>query len=104
MLEVLNMMQMIVEGYFREGCGWCLLGGIFGCKVYVWSVELYVFWGILFKSGLIEMVKWGVFCYIFNGKNVFLFSVFKNYCVISFFKGVLFKDDVGFFFIFGFNF
>lgn len=39
-----------------------------------------------------EEFKWGKFCYVINGSNVFLIYGFKNYCVLFFMKGVLFCD------------
>ncbi|MGL4598350.1 MAG: YdeI/OmpD-associated family protein [Bacteroidia bacterium] len=44
---------------------------------------------------LSEELKWGVPCYTFEEKNVFLIHVFKDYCAFLFFKGALLKDKQG---------
>jgi uncharacterized protein YdeI (YjbR/CyaY-like superfamily) len=47
---------------------------------------------IVLECGLTEELKWGVPCYTYENKNILLVSAFKEYCVSSFFKGVLLKD------------
>jgi uncharacterized protein YdeI (YjbR/CyaY-like superfamily) len=42
-----------------------------------------------------EDLKWGVPCYTFQDKNIVLIHVFKEYCALLFFKGVLLKDPKG---------
>ena len=42
-----------------------------------------------------EHLKWGVPCYTFQNKNILLMHVFKEYCALLFFKGVLLKDPKG---------
>lgn len=39
-----------------------------------------------------EDLKWGVPCYTFQDRNIALMHVFKEYCALLFFKGVLLKD------------
>ena len=82
-----------VDIYLSDGCGRCPLGGTPECKVHTWTEELKILRGIILESELIEEIKWGVPCYTLNGKNVLLLSAFKEFCSISFFKGVLFKDE-----------
>ena len=48
---------------------------------------------ICLKSELEEDLKWGVPCYILDGKNVVLIHYFKEYCALLFTKGVLLKDE-----------
>lgn len=50
---------------------------------------------IALDSGLTEELKWYQPCYTFNGNNVAIISAFKEYCVLSFFKGALLKDPNG---------
>jgi uncharacterized protein YdeI (YjbR/CyaY-like superfamily) len=50
---------------------------------------------ILLDCGLIEQLKWGCPCYVFNNSNVVLIHVFKEYCALLFFKGALLKDPDG---------
>lgn len=44
---------------------------------------------------LVEDLKWGVPCYTFRDRNIVLIHVFKEYCALLFFKGVLLKDPKG---------
>ncbi|MEO8761636.1 MAG: DUF1801 domain-containing protein [Bacteroidia bacterium] len=50
---------------------------------------------IILDCGLTEELKWGVPCYSFQENNIVLIHVFKEYCAILFFKGVLLKDAEG---------
>ncbi|WP_338814973.1 DUF1801 domain-containing protein [Bernardetia sp. Wsw4-3y2] len=61
-------------------------------KTKKWSLELEKLRSIFIYCGLTEELKWRVPCYTFNDKNIALLGGFKEYCVISFFKGVLLKD------------
>jgi uncharacterized protein YdeI (YjbR/CyaY-like superfamily) len=47
---------------------------------------------VLSNTDLKEELKWGVPCYSYEGKNVVLIHVFKDYCALLFHKGVLLKD------------
>jgi uncharacterized protein YdeI (YjbR/CyaY-like superfamily) len=44
---------------------------------------------------LTETLKWGCPCYTFEGSNIVLIHVFKDYCAVLFFKGALLKDPEG---------
>lgn len=57
-----------------------------------WREELETLRAIVLDCGLTEEVKWRVPCYTFEGGNVVLINVLKEYCAISFFKGALLKD------------
>lgn len=48
---------------------------------------------IVLDCGLTEELKWGNPCYSFEGKNIVLIHVFKEYCALLFFKGALLKDS-----------
>ncbi|GAB5538445.1 MAG: YdeI family protein [Salibacteraceae bacterium] len=87
------MMNTSVEQYFIDGCGRCPLGGTPECKVHTWGPELALLRSIIVESGLTEEAKWGSPCYTLNGKNILMLSAFKDYISISFFKGVLLKDE-----------
>lgn len=82
-----------VDHYLAEGCGRCPLGGTPECKVHRWGKALKRLRAILNDSGLNEELKWSVPCYTYEHKNVVILSAFKDYCALSFFKGVLLKDD-----------
>ncbi|MDP5170492.1 MAG: YdeI/OmpD-associated family protein [Bacteroidia bacterium] len=81
-----------VDPYFTDGCGRCPLGGTPACKVHLWPEELRQLRRIVLSTGLTEALKWGVPTYTFQGKNVAIVSAFKEYCALSFFKGVLLED------------
>ncbi len=57
-----------------------------------WQKELMQLRQIVLDAGLTEEWKWKQPCYTFENKNVAIISPFKNYCALSFFKGVLLKD------------
>jgi len=60
-----------------------------------WQVELEKLRTIVLDCGLTEELKWGCPCYTLDKKNIVLLHVFKEYCAILFFKGVLLKDPEG---------
>ena len=60
-----------------------------------WQEETLALRQILLSCGLDEAVKWGVPCYTFQGRNIVLMHVFKEYCAVLFFKGALLHDAEG---------
>lgn len=84
-----------VDNYLAVGCGRCKLGGTPDCKVHNWEGELEKLRAILLETELTEELKWSVPCYTYEGGNVLLMSAFKEFCSLSFFKGVLLKDPQG---------
>ncbi|MBI1306990.1 MAG: hypothetical protein GC181_10350 [Bacteroidetes bacterium] len=90
---MLNMEQNPgVDLYLQQGCMRCPFGGTLQCKVHNWPEELNLLRSILLESALTEEIKWGVPCYTFDNKNILILSAFKEYCSLSFFKGVLLHD------------
>lgn len=87
------MMTNTVDTFFIDGCGRCALGGTPDCKVHNWDQELQALRSIILECGLTETCKWGVPCYTYNQSNVIMLSAYKNFCCISFFKGVLLNND-----------
>ena len=81
-----------VDRYLAEGCGRCAFGGTPQCTVHKWPGELKRLREIALSCGLTETRKWGVPCYTFENRNVVIVSASREYCSISFFKGVLLKD------------
>jgi uncharacterized protein YdeI (YjbR/CyaY-like superfamily) len=67
-----------VDGYIR--------------KTKEWQDELKELRRIVLDSELTEEVKWRVPCYTLQGKNVLFLGRLKEYCTLSFIKGVLLKD------------
>lgn len=86
-----------VEQYLVEGCGRCKLFATLDCKVHKWHDELITLRSILQETTLTEEIKWGAPCYCIEGKNVVMIVALKEYCTISFFKGVLLKDTANIF-------
>ena len=82
-----------IDTYLADGCGRCPLGGTTQCKVNDWREELKQLRLIILESGLVEELKWGVPCYTFEKSNILVMAAFKDYCSVSFFKGVLIEDD-----------
>ena len=71
-------------------------------KAKQWQEEIEKLRMITLSCGLTEELKWGCPCYLFNaslaggqGNNIVLIHVFKDYCALLFFKGVLLNDAFG---------
>ena len=62
-------------------------------KAKAWQEELGKLRPIVLGCGLTEELKWGVPCYTFQKNNIVLIHVFKEYCALLFFKGVLLNDS-----------
>lgn len=82
-----------IDLYLAQGCMRCAYGGTDKCKVHSWTDELQYLRNIALESGLKEELKWGVPCYTYNDSNVLNVSALKESAVLSFFKGVLLKDQ-----------
>ena len=54
--------------------------------------ELELLRSIVLDCGLIEELKWGTPCYMFQKTNIILLGAFKDSCIISFLKGALLSD------------
>lgn len=67
----------------------------FFTKAKKWKAEMNALRTIVLDSGLTEELKWYQPCYTFDGSNVIIISAFKEFCVLSFFKGALLKDAKG---------
>lgn len=57
-----------------------------------WQEEVEKLRTIVLACGLAEELKWGCPCYTFDGNNIVLIHVFKEYCALLFFKGALLND------------
>ena len=57
-----------------------------------WQEEIRRLRTIVLECDLVEELKWGCPCYTFQKSNIVLIHVFKEYCALLFFKGVLLKD------------
>ena len=61
-------------------------------RVKNWQQELTILRSIVLETMLTETIKWGVPCYTFEDSNILLLGSFKDFCSISFFKGILLSD------------
>lgn len=91
----MNKINPKIDTYLAVGCGRCPLTNTPECKVHNWTEELKLLREIVLECGLTEELKWGVPCYTFEGNNIAIVSAFKEFCSLSFFKGVLLKDANG---------
>ena len=64
-------------------------------KANSWRDEFEQLRTIVLDCGLIEELKWGCPCYVFEKKNIVLIHGFKEYCALLFFKGALLHDARG---------
>jgi len=64
-------------------------------KAKKWQKELEQLRIIVLDCGLTEELKWGCPCYTFQGNNIVLIHVFKEYCALLFFKGSVLNDANG---------
>lgn len=60
-----------------------------------WKHELEQLRDIVLDCGLVEELKWGTPCYMFQKNNIILLGAFKDFCIISFLKGALLSDTEG---------
>ncbi|MBO9564348.1 MAG: YdeI/OmpD-associated family protein [Niastella sp.] len=60
-----------------------------------WQKEIAQLRTIVLDCGLNEVLKWGCPCYTHDNNNIVLIHVFKDYCALLFFKGVLLNDPNG---------
>lgn len=60
-----------------------------------WEKEITKLRTIIPECGLTEELKWGCPCYTYEGSNIVLIHVFKEYCAVLFFKGALLNDANG---------
>lgn len=57
-----------------------------------WKQEMEALRAILLDCQLSEAFKWRTPCYMYRESNIALIGAFKEYCALSFFKGVLLSD------------
>jgi uncharacterized protein YdeI (YjbR/CyaY-like superfamily) len=64
-------------------------------KAQKWQEAIKQLRTIVLDCGLMEELKWGCPCYMFQKSNIVLIHVFKEYCALLFFKGALLQDTHG---------
>ncbi|HSX34781.1 MAG TPA: DUF1801 domain-containing protein [Candidatus Saccharimonadales bacterium] len=57
-----------------------------------WRAEFEKLRAMLLDTELTEDIKWGSPCYTYNKSVVIILAGFKEYCALSFFKGILLDD------------
>jgi uncharacterized protein YdeI (YjbR/CyaY-like superfamily) len=60
-----------------------------------WRREIEKLRETLLGAGLVEELKWGKPCYMFQARNVVIILPLKEYCALLFCKGALLKDAQG---------
>ena len=50
---------------------------------------------LVLDCNLVEELKWGVPCYMYQKSNIVLIHAFKDYCALLFMKGSLLQDEKG---------
>lgn len=58
-----------------------------------WQKEMTALRSIVLATGLTEERKWASPVYTYNKKNIVAIGGFKEYCVLTFFKGALMSDS-----------
>jgi uncharacterized protein YdeI (YjbR/CyaY-like superfamily) len=79
--QPMNRMNPQVDGYIRKAARW--------------QEELQKLRKIILTCPLTEEVKWRVPFYTQDDRNIVFLGSFKEYCALSFVKGVLLKDPKG---------
>ncbi|OWU82901.1 hypothetical protein ATO6_21610 [Oceanicola sp. 22II-s10i] len=69
--------------------------GVFYDRLTNWQDEARMFREILLATPLVETFKWRQPCYGWEGENVALVGVFRDFCALSIFRGVLLNDPEG---------
>lgn len=64
-------------------------------KAKQWREEFVRLRNIILGHELIEELKWGKPCYMFQESNLLILQGFKSYCALMFCKGALLKDAHG---------
>jgi uncharacterized protein YdeI (YjbR/CyaY-like superfamily) len=67
----------------------------FVSRAKTWQGEMRKLRSLLLECGLDEDLKWGKPCFMFEGANVAIIQPFKEHLSLMFFKGALFRDDLG---------
>jgi uncharacterized protein YdeI (YjbR/CyaY-like superfamily) len=60
-----------------------------------WQAEMQKLRSILLGCGLVEELKWGKPCFMFESTNIAIIQPFKDHCSLMFFKGALLEDSHG---------
>ena len=84
-----------IEEYFAKGCGRCERFATADCSTRKWIQGLNELRRICLGAGLLETVKWGHPCYMYENRNIVILGALRNDFRISFFDAALMKDPEG---------
>lgn len=88
-------MITVADDYFTKGCGRCKRFDTDDCSTRLWHQGLADLRQICLSAGLVEAVKWGHPCYMWNNRNVALIGAFRGEMRLNFMNAGLLKDPEG---------
>lgn len=91
----MNRKPTSAEEFIERGCGRCDRWNTPQCSVRLHAPIVEKLIDLMRSSGLREEIKWSTPCYTYDGKNIAIIGAFREYCVLSFFKGALLHDPNG---------
>jgi uncharacterized protein YdeI (YjbR/CyaY-like superfamily) len=81
-----------IEDYFSLGCGRCERFATPDCSTRLWKTGLNGLRRICLDLGLVETVKWGHPCYVYENRNIAILGAFRDDYRITFFNAALMTD------------
>lgn len=85
-------MITIAEDYFTKGCGRCARFATPDCSTRRWIDGLNDLRRICLDMGLVEVVKWGHPCYMYEDRNIAMIGAFRGDFLLTMFNAALLKD------------
>ena len=82
-----------VDDYFTKGCGRCARFDTVDCSTKLWAVGQSTLRQICLDAGLVETVKWGHPCYMWQNRNIVIMGAFRNYFHLTFMNAALLRDS-----------
>jgi uncharacterized protein YdeI (YjbR/CyaY-like superfamily) len=86
--------RMIVQAndFFSRGCGRCERFDTKDCSAQLWREGLLTLRQLCLDLGLVETVKWGCPCYVYQGRNIAILGALRAEFRLAFFNAALMKD------------
>ncbi|UPH72151.1 YdeI/OmpD-associated family protein [Abyssibius alkaniclasticus] len=88
-------MITIADDYFSKGCGRCARFATPDCSTRRWIDGLNDLRRICLDMGLVEVVKWGHPCYMYEDRNIAMIGAFRGDFLLTMFNAALLKDPEG---------
>lgn len=88
-------MITIADDYFTKGCGRCARFATPDCSTRRWIDGLNDLRRICLDMGLVEVVKWGHPCYMYDDRNIAMIGAFRGDYLLTMFNASLLKDPEG---------